>query len=113
MDDVVRASTNDLPPQTKITPANLAYIAQVDQILTSDGAEKMLREWVRPTLEKTELLEPGVFSDVLQSSVQYLKNMKNIPTDQASRLKNATYVLEDHAQLRDFSLMMSMALFEG
>ena len=113
MDDAVRSSANDLPPQSKITPANLAYIAQVDQILTADGAEKMLREWVRPVLEKTDLLEPGVFSEVLQSSLQTLKNLKNIPPDQASRLKNATYVLEDHAQLRDFSLMMSMALFAG
>lgn len=113
MDDATRTSGNDLPPQSKITPANLTYIAQVDQILTAGGADKMLRDWVRPVLDKTELLEPGIFSDVLQSSVQYLKSMKDVPSDQASRLKNATYVLEDHAQLRDFSLMMTMALYAG
>jgi hypothetical protein len=113
MDDAARPAANELPPQSKITPANLAYIAQVDQILSPDGGQKMLRDWVRPVLDKAELLEPGVFSELLQSSVQSLKNLKNIPPDHASRLKNATYVLEDHAQLRDFSLMMTMALFEG
>jgi hypothetical protein len=114
MDDDVRSSTNQLPPQTKISPANLAYIAQVDQLLAADGAQLTLRNWVRPELEKAELLEPGVFSDVLQSSLQTIRQeLKRANPDDLPRLKSATRTLEDHVQLRDYSLMMTMALFEG
>jgi hypothetical protein len=114
MDDDIRPVGKELPPQSKISPANLAYIAQVDQILEADGAQKLLRNWVRPELEKPDLLEPGVFSDVLQASLQSIKQeIKTATQDQAVRLKGAARVVEDHVQLRDYSLMMTMALYEG
>jgi hypothetical protein len=114
MEDDIRSSTKELPPQAKISPANLAYIAQVDQLLAADGAQAMLRDWVRPELDKAELLEPGVFSDVLQSSIQTIKQeIKRANPENTPRLKSAINTLEDHTQLRDYSLMMTMALFEG
>ena len=114
MDDDVRASSKELPPQNKISPANLAYLAQVDEILVADGAHAMLRNWVRPELEKMELLEPGVFSEVLNTSLQSIKQeLKRANPEDVPRLKSATRTLEDHMQLRDYSLMMTMSLFEG
>ena len=114
MDDDVRASSKELPPQTKISPANLAYLAQVDEILVAVGAQAILRNWVRPELEKMELLEPGVFSEVLNTSLQSIKQeLKRANPEDVPRLKSATRTLEDHMQLRDYSLMMTMSLFEG
>ena len=74
----------------------------------------MLRNWVRPELEKMELLEPGVFSEVLNTSLQSIKQeLKRANPEDVPRLKSATRTLEDHMQLRDYSLMMTMSLFEG
>ena len=114
MEDDLRIASKDLPQQAKISPANLAYLAQVDELLVADGAQALLRNWVRPQLDKMELLEPGVFSDVLNASLQTIRqNLKGAPPEDVQRLKSASRILEDQVQLRDYSLMMTMALYEG
>lgn len=114
MEDDLRIASKDLPQQAKISPANLAYLAQVDELLVADGAQALLRNWVRPQLDKMELLEPGVFSDVINASLQTIRqNLKGAPPEDVQRLKSASRILEDQVQLRDYSLMMTMALYEG
>jgi hypothetical protein len=114
MEDDLRIASKELPQQAKISPANLAYLAQVDELLVADGAQALLRNWVRPQLDKMELLEPGVFSDVLNASLQTIRqNLKGAPPEDVQRLKSASRILEDQVQLRDYSLMMTMALYEG
>jgi hypothetical protein len=114
MEDDLRIASKELPQQAKISPANLAYLAQVDELLVADGAQALLRNWVRPQLEKMELLEPGVFSEVLNASLQTIRqNLKGAPPEDVQRLKSASRILEDQVQLRDYSLMMTMALYEG
>ena len=114
MEDDLRVASKELPQQAKISPANLAYLAQVDELLVADGAQALLRNWVRPQLDKMELLEPGVFSDVLNASLQTIRqNLKGAPPEDVQRLKSASRILEDQVQLRDYSLMMTMALYEG
>lgn len=98
----------------KLVPANMSYMAQVDQIYKGPGVDSSLNVWAQPLVDKPELLEPTRFSDTLSQTIPQIQLLiaKANPQD-AATLTRFKYALEDTVSHRDLVRQMQLALFEG
>jgi type III secretion protein X len=106
-----------MPDQQLLTPAERAERPQLETLLAQPNTDSFLDDSICPQLDDRELLLPGKFRQVLESTLSTLtqaaQNHQSANADSTKALNRAVRLLNEEVGLRDLLQMYRSALYQG
>ena len=110
-------STEGLPDQRQLTPADQTHRPQLDQLLHMPNMESFLEEAIRPEFDDRDLLAPGNFRQAMDNALTNIRQAaderQSADPDGAKVLNRAGRLLNEEVNLRDLLQMYRSVLFQG